>query len=223
MGPVLRCRVADGSDLDDRAGGASDRASNHHLLFMVPLGIGMAATVRVGHAFGAATPGRETRGAGRDGARDRDRSSRYGDPDRVRFTIVRLFLGETCRMSMPTFRSQLNLLLIGGTFYIMDGLQASRPARCAAMNDTRMPLAFAAVSYWRSAFLRPMPWPSTPGSARPASGSASRSAASVYATLLVWRFRLLARRLERPKYERRDPPVTIWRMESKGLTRRKRG
>ena len=44
------------------------------VLFMVPLGIGMAATVRVGHAVGRNDAGRrQARGPRRHGARDRVR------------------------------------------------------------------------------------------------------------------------------------------------------
>ena len=66
------------------------------ILFMVPLGIGMAATVRVGHAVGRSdAAGSQARRLCRDVARHRARRRLH--PHRrssARFAIARLFFGD---------------------------------------------------------------------------------------------------------------------------------
>ena len=69
---VLGRRASDGPDQHYRAGRTSGRAAGRGHLFMVPFGIAMAATVRVGHAVGRGDAAcGEARGPGRDAARRR--------------------------------------------------------------------------------------------------------------------------------------------------------
>jgi multidrug resistance protein, MATE family len=166
------------------------------ILFMVPFGIGMAATVRVGHAVG--------RG-------DVAAIRRAGLVAMLlgiflvtiltlavilaRFAIARFFLGGDLRGVDATIDLAAKLLLVGATFFITDGIQSIAVGALRGMKDTRIPLLFAAISYWVIGF-----WLSyllgfwtTLGAVGVWFGLSIGTV--IYATLLVLRFRLLARRL----------------------------
>jgi MATE family multidrug resistance protein len=83
--------------------------------------------------------------------------------------------------------------MVGATFFVADGIQTVAAGALRGMNDTRVPLLFAAISYWLIGF--------------PAAyGLAFWSAVgvwiglscgtAVYAILLILRFRRLAGHLE---------------------------
>jgi multidrug resistance protein, MATE family len=166
------------------------------ILFMVPFGIGMAATVRVGHAVG--------RG-------DVAAIRRAGLVAMLlgiflvtiltlavilaRFAIARFFLGGDLRGVDATIDLAAKLLLVGATFFITDGIQSIAVGALRGMKDTRIPLLFAAISYWVIGF-----WLSyllgfwtTLGAVGIWFGLSIGTV--IYATLLVLRFRLLAGRL----------------------------
>jgi MATE family multidrug resistance protein len=166
------------------------------ILFMVPYGIGMAATVRVGHAVG--------RG-------DVAAIRRAGLVAMLlgiflvavltlavmlaRFAIARFFLGDASADADATVDLAAKLLLVGATFFITDGIQSIAVGALRGMKDTRIPLLFAAISYWGIGF-----WLSyllgfwtTLGAVGVWFGLSIGTV--VYATLLVLRFRLLTRRL----------------------------
>ena len=44
------------------------------------------------------------------------------------------------------------LLIVGSTFFITDGLQTIAAGALRGMNDTRVPLLFAVISYWLIGF-----------------------------------------------------------------------
>jgi MATE family multidrug resistance protein len=123
------------------------------ILFMVPYGIGMAATVRVGHAAGR-----------RDAAAIR----RAGFVAMLlgialsalltcvvvtaRIAVARFFLGHAAPDADATIQLAATLLLIGATLFIPDGLQATASGALRGLKDTRVPLLFAAISYWLIGF-----------------------------------------------------------------------
>ncbi|MFB9264721.1 MATE family efflux transporter [Bradyrhizobium erythrophlei] len=163
------------------------------ILFMVPFGISMAATVRVGHAVGR---------------RDADAVRRAGFVAvalsgvfmsimtlaviLARFEIAALFLGET---TDTTAQLTAMLLMIGATFFIADGVQTTTAGALRGMNDTQVPLLFATISYWLVGFTSASAlgfWTSL-GAVGVWIGLSLGTA--VYATLLILRFRLLASRL----------------------------
>jgi len=163
------------------------------ILFMVPFGISMAATVRVGHAVGR---------------RDADSVLRAGMVATwlgialvaaltlaviaSRSAITGIFLGEN---TDATAELAATLLLVGATFFILDGVQSIAAGSLRGLHDTRIPLLFAVVSYWLIGF--PFAWWLafwTPlGPVGVWIGLSVGTA--FYATLLLLRFRLLARRL----------------------------
>jgi MATE family multidrug resistance protein len=120
---------------------------------MVPFGIGMAATIRVGHAVGA---------------NDAAAVKRAGVVAMLlgvvlstiltlavvlaRVTIVRSFLGATSENADVTINLAATLLAIGATLFIPDGLQGTAVGALRGLKDTRVPLLFAAISYWLIGF-----------------------------------------------------------------------
>jgi MATE family multidrug resistance protein len=160
------------------------------ILFMVPFGISMAATVRVGHAVGRGDPA----AVNRAGFVAISLGIAFMTAMTLavitgRSAIAEMFLGEA---SDATARLAETLLLIGSTFFIADGIQTVAAGALRGMNDTRVPLLFATISYWLIGFTCAIVlgfW-TTLGAAGVWIGLSCGTAA--YAVLLVLRFRLLA-------------------------------
>jgi MATE family multidrug resistance protein len=163
------------------------------ILYMVPFGISMAATVRVGHAVGRGDAG-AIRRAGHVAtwlgivlAAVLTLAVIVG-----RFGIAELFLGER---TDATAHLAAMLLLVGSTFFIADAIQTVAAGALRGMNDTRVPLLFAILSYWLIGFACACWlgfWTSW-GAVGVWTGLSIGTA--VYAVLLVVRFRLLTARL----------------------------
>jgi multidrug resistance protein, MATE family len=165
------------------------------ILFMVPYGISMAATVRVGHAIGRDDPGAVKRAGfvaillGVVLVAGLTLAVVAG-----RFAIAQAFFGIADDAG-AVIELTANLLLVGSTFFIADGIQTIAAGSLRGMNDTRMPLLFAAISYWLIGFtLACLLGFQTPLGAIGVWVGLSVGTA-IYATLLVLRFRLLASRL----------------------------
>lgn len=163
------------------------------ILFMVPFGIGMAATVRVGHAVGRGdAPAVKRAGFIATGLGIAFMSAMTLAVILGRFAIAEIFLGEA---TDATAELTATLLLIGSTFFIADGIQTVVTGALRGMNDTRVPLLFATFSYWLIGFTCAVVlgfW--TPLGALGVWIGLSCGTA-VYAVLLILRFRLLARKL----------------------------
>jgi MATE family multidrug resistance protein len=168
------------------------------ILFMVPYGISMAATVRVGHAVGR----NEGDGVKRAGLVALLLGIALTAVFTLlvimsRFAIGRFFFGISDGADASVMLTA-NLLLIGATFFIGDGVQSIAAGALRGMNDTRVPLLFAAIGYWLIGFTTAWAlgfWTSL-GAIGVWIGLSCGTA--VYATLLVLRFRLLARRFAAP-------------------------
>lgn len=163
------------------------------ILYMVPFGISMAATVRVGHAVGR---------------RDSDAVRRAGYVAIMigvvfmaamtlavilgRFFIAEFFLGERVD---ATAALTATLLLIGSTFFIADGIQTVAAGALRGMNDTRVPLLLATLSYWLIGFTAA--WMLGFRTSLGAGGVwvGLSIGTFVFAVLLILRFRILANRL----------------------------
>ena len=163
------------------------------ILFMVPFGIGMAATVRVGHAVGR----RDAAAVRRAGFIATGLGIGFMSAMTLvvilgRFAIAQIFLGEGADAAAELTAT---LLLVGATFFIADGIQTITSGSLRGMSDTRVPLLFATVSYWLIGFTLACGlgfW--TPlGAVGVWIGLSCGTL--VYATLLLLRFRLLASRL----------------------------
>ena len=168
------------------------------VLFMVPFGIGMAATVRVGHAVGR---------------NDASAVKRAGLVATLlgatlvaaltlavilsRFAIARLFFGTAGGIN-DAVELTATLLLVGATFFIADGIQTIAAGSLRGMNDTRVPLVFAAISYWLVGFTTACGLGFRTGLGAVGVWIGLSCGTAVYAILLLLRFRLLANRLRRP-------------------------
>lgn len=165
------------------------------ILFMVPYGISMAATVRVGHAVGRNDPSAVKRAGLVAILLGIVLVAGFTLAVIVsRFAIARLFFG-TAEEAGAAVGLTANLLLIGATFFIADGVQTIAAGSLRGMNDTRMPLLFAAVSYWLIGFTTAylLGFRTELGAIGVWIGLSVGTA--IYATLLILRFRLLASRL----------------------------
>jgi MATE family multidrug resistance protein len=173
------------------------------ILFMVPFGISLAATVRVGHAVGR-RDAMATRRAGFTAVT-------LGGLFMVAATLLIiasrdqlpfLFLGRDAPGATETASLAATLLLIGTTFFITDGLQGIAAGALRGLNDTRVPLMFAATSFWLIGFpcVYILAFPLGFG----AIGVWIGFSVSVitYAVLLIWRFHVLTAR-------RYLPPVPV--------------
>jgi multidrug resistance protein, MATE family len=163
------------------------------ILYMVPFGIAMAATVRVGHAVGRGDAQAVKRaGLVATGLGIVFMSAMTLAVILGRFGIAEIFLGET---TDATAALAATLLLVGSTFFIADGIQTVVAGALRGMNDTRIPLLFATVSYWLVGFTCACAlgfW--TPlGAVGVWIGLSCGTA--VYAVLLILRFRRLASRV----------------------------
>ena len=166
------------------------------ILFMVPFGIGMAATVRVGHAVG------------RNDAAAVRRAGYVATTLGIaiisavtlavilgRFAIARFFFGEAAESAGATIELTATLLMVGATFFVADGIQAVAAGALRGMSDTRVPLLIAAFSYWLVGFTAAyaLAFRAELGAVGVRIGLACGTA--VHATLLMLRFQLLTRRL----------------------------
>ena len=163
------------------------------ILFMVPLGIGMAATVRVGHAVGRY---------------DADAVKRAGwvalwlgialaaaltvAVMLWRFALANLFFGDATTHGATELTAAL--LLVGATYFVTDAIQTIVAGALRGLNDTRVPLLLAAVSYWLIGFTLAciLGFSTSLGAVGVWIGLSCGTA--VYAAALILRFRRLANR-----------------------------
>jgi MATE family multidrug resistance protein len=112
--------------------------------FMVPLGLALAVTVRVGHAMGRGAP------------RDARRSGLVGAGLAVAFMsvtalvmatfphlIAAIYTGDDAVHAMA-----VRLLLMAAIFQIFDGLQVAAAGALRGLKDTAMPMVITFVAYW---------------------------------------------------------------------------
>jgi MATE family multidrug resistance protein len=166
------------------------------ILFMVPLGIGIAATVRVGHAVG------------RNDAPAVRRAGLVATLLGIvfmslmtlavifgRYGIARFFFGEGAESAGAVIELTASLLLVGATFFVADGIQTVVAGALRGLNDTRVPLLFAAISYWGIGFPTACGLAFSTGLGAVGVWIGLSCGTAVYAALLILRFQLLTRRL----------------------------
>jgi len=165
------------------------------IMFMVPFGVSMAATVRVGHAAGR---------------RDSEATRRAGMAAIVlgmgfmaamtlivalaRNVIPLLFLGFGTPATDGTLQLAAILLAVGASFFIADGVQTVAAGALRGLNDTRMPLLFAAVCFWAIGFSACWGLGFTLGYGPTGIWIGLSIGLMVYAVLLIRRFHLLTKR-----------------------------
>ena len=163
------------------------------ILFMVPFGIGMAATVRVGHAVGGGNaPAAKRAGLVATGLGVVFMSAMTLAVILGRFAIGRFFFGEAAESAGIVIELTAALLMVGATFFVADGIQTVAAGALRGMNDTRVPLMLAAISYWLIGFTTAygLAFWAELGAIGVWIGLSCGTA--VYALLLILRFRWLA-------------------------------
>lgn len=116
------------------------------LTFMVPMGIGQAATTRVGHATGAG----DRTGALRAGVVALLLGAGFMAMTAAMFlvvpaTLAGIVLGEEAREAVPL---AVSLAAAAAAFQVFDGLQTIAAGSLRGMGDVRLPMWIAGFGYW---------------------------------------------------------------------------
>ena len=159
-------------------------------MFMVPFGISMAATVRVGQAVGR----REAAAARRAGFAALILSAVFMLSMAMIVALTRewipyFFLGESAHPG--TFALASLLLGMGAGFFVFDGLQTVALGALRGLNDTKVPMVYAAFSFWLVGFASAYSLAFVFGYSAPGIWIGLTLGLVVYAVLLVRRFRRL--------------------------------
>lgn len=114
------------------------------LFFMIPLGLAMAITVRVGNAVG----------------RDDARGVRYAGFCGIGLSLLTQLLSAGLMLGLPHAIASLythnatvialaaQLLVLAGLFQFSDGIQAASNGALRGLKDTRVPMAITLFAYW---------------------------------------------------------------------------
>ncbi len=119
------------------------------LTFMVPLGLGMAATVRVGLAYGAG----DRSGIARAGWTAFGLAMGYACVTMALLVtagrpLVAIFLDLDLPENQAAVGLAITFLVYGGLFQLFDSGQAAASGMLRGLGDTRMPMVYAAIGYW---------------------------------------------------------------------------
>lgn len=117
--------------------------------FMVPLGVGQAATVRVGLAFGAA----DNIGVARAGWTAMVLGVGFMCGSAICFVLfpellMQLYLGRPTPALAPIIAHGVSFLAIAALFQVFDGAQVVAAFALRGLSDTRVPMVIAMVGYW---------------------------------------------------------------------------
>ncbi|MEO6527354.1 MAG: MATE family efflux transporter [Gemmatimonadaceae bacterium] len=118
------------------------------LTFMVPLGVGAAAAVRVGHAAGAGDA---------DAVRERARTALYCGVGFMGCTAVLLLaapraIAALYTTDVPVAVLAATLIPIAGVFQVFDGIQAVCAGVLRGLGDTRAPFLINLAGFWLAGF-----------------------------------------------------------------------
>lgn len=117
--------------------------------FMVPLGISFAATIRVGNAYGR----NNKSDIGTAGWVSLIISTAFMSCSLLLFiltphTFVHLFLNPDLVKNAAPIALAAGYLTIAGMFQLVDGAQVAAAASLRGLNDTKVPMIIAIISYW---------------------------------------------------------------------------
>jgi len=114
------------------------------LFFMIPLGLAMAITVRVGNAVG----------------RGDERGVRYAGLCGIALTLVTQLFSASMMLGLPHGIASLytsdpvvialaaQLIMLAGVFQLSDGIQVASNGALRGLKDTRVPMAITLFAYW---------------------------------------------------------------------------
>ena len=119
------------------------------MAFMVPLGLGIAATVRVGHAYGRGDP----EGIRKAGWTAFALGVGFMAVASVTFltargVIVTWFLDPTVPENANALALAASFLAVAGVFQLVDGAQVVAAHALRGLSDTKIPMLFAILGYW---------------------------------------------------------------------------
>lgn len=170
------------------------------MTFMIPLGLSMATTVRVGYAIGRDDPA-AARFSGLTGI---GLSGLFMAAMAVLIFLAHHSIAAFYTDHTPVIAVAGGLLQLAALFQISDGLQVGALGALRGLKDTRLPLLIVLVAYWLIAF--PLGWLLGIhwgfGPAGPWIGLIA--GLSVAAVLLNFRFRQLSARLAQQSLSRSD-------------------
>lgn len=117
--------------------------------FMVPLGLGMAATVRVGIAYGRG----DAEGVRKAGWTALAMGTGFMATTAIIFlaipsTLVAIFLDRNNPDNTIALGLAAAYLGIAGVFQLADGAQVVAAHALRGLSDTKMPMVFAMIGYW---------------------------------------------------------------------------
>ena len=165
------------------------------IMFMVPFGVSMAATVRVGHAVGR-RDSEATRRAGMAaialGAGFMALMTLLAALFRHHIPLV--FMGFGTAPTDATLLLAATLLLVGASFFIADGVQTVAAGALRGLNDTRMTLVYAAICFWVVGFSVCYALGFPMGYGAPGIWIGLSIGLALYALLLIRRFHRLTKR-----------------------------
>jgi MATE family multidrug resistance protein len=121
--------------------------------FMVPLGIGQAATVRVGLARGA----RDVDAIARAGSTAFALAGGFMTASALLIlaipgTLIGLFMDPAAPGAAAVQATAAGFLVCAAVFQIVDGLQVAAAGMLRGLQDTRQPMLYAALGYWGIGF-----------------------------------------------------------------------
>src|SRR5690606_37450587 len=119
------------------------------LAFMVPMGIGQAVTVRVGRAYGAGDRGGITRAGWTAfalgiGFMMCSATVMITLPD----VLISAFIDASDPKAAPIAALAVTFLSLAALFQIVDGAQAVGAGMLRGLQDTTVPMIYAAIGYW---------------------------------------------------------------------------
>ena len=160
------------------------------LAFMVPLGVAMATTVRVGHAVGAGDPSavRWSAAAGYGLAMIAQTVSALVLVS-IGAWLASLFTSDPAVIALATL-----LMAYAAVFQYPDGFQAMSAGALRGLKDTRVPMFITVLAYWGLGLPLGYWLGVVGGQGAPGLWTGLILGLSAAATLLGWRFWRLARR-----------------------------
>jgi MATE family multidrug resistance protein len=117
--------------------------------FMIPLGLGMAATVRVGHFYGA----RNAAAARRAGWTIFGLTAAFAAVTALTMAaaprlLISAFIDLDAPRNAATLAYALAFVRVAAVFQLADGAQAALSNMLRGVQDSRVPMALALVGYW---------------------------------------------------------------------------
>lgn len=119
------------------------------IAFMIPMGIGQAATVRVGKAFGSGDAG----GVSRAGWTAFVMGVSFMAMTAVLMVVapkalIFAFIDTDAPQNLPVVELAVTFLALAALFQIVDGAQAVGAGMLRGLQDTTVPMVYAALGYW---------------------------------------------------------------------------